>query len=78
MLKKNQESCHVFVSPSQPKPIYVHKCIEGEDSLSKRKDTIQERKAQRALEQYGKHKGDTSTLFLLNMYLLLIYIGVIV
>ncbi|KAG8182577.1 hypothetical protein JTE90_021717 [Oedothorax gibbosus] len=55
ILKKNQESCHVFVSSNQQKPICIHKCTEEEDSLSKRKE-VQERKAQRALEQYGKHK----------------------
>ncbi|GFR31697.1 RIC3 domain-containing protein [Trichonephila clavata] len=54
-LKKNQESCHLY-NVKQQKAACPLNCTEMEDSLNKRKDNSQERKAQRALEQYGKDK----------------------
>ncbi|GFS98655.1 RIC3 domain-containing protein [Trichonephila clavipes] len=54
-LKKNQESCHLY-NVKQQKAVCPLNCTEMEDGLNKRKDNSQERKAQRALEQYGKDK----------------------
>ncbi|CAL1293752.1 unnamed protein product [Larinioides sclopetarius] len=55
LLKKHQDSCHLY-TVKQQKTTCPLKCTEVDDVLNKRKDSSLERKAQRALEQYGKDK----------------------
>ncbi|XP_054718382.1 resistance to inhibitors of cholinesterase protein 3-like [Uloborus diversus] len=54
VLKKQGDICHPHVVNENR--TYVHQCSEIENASNKRKDMTQERKAQRALEQYGKDK----------------------
>ncbi|GIY70393.1 RIC3 domain-containing protein [Caerostris extrusa] len=55
ILKRNQDHGHVYIVKQQKAPCLLN-CAEIDDILNKRKDTTQERTAQRALEQYGKDK----------------------